>query len=341
MNTSANTGPTDGLIWSGDLHARISNLVSNAGRSVHVITPYIRLDALSTLLETLHLQDVTVVTTWRTRDILDGSSDLSVYPFIRSRGWYLYVHPRLHAKLYVADLSAVIVSSANVSNSGLGLIEPANVECGVCLTTLALRDRMLLFSLIGDSLLVQDDYYGAIERHISSHTIDKSRDAISDFDDSGFVEGKHFLLSSLPMCDSPDSLLHCVTLIGKGEEGKLNPTEVECALHDMALYELSGAGNLIVDEGILRERFFTHPFIRAFADFVESRRFFGEAKAWVQGHCTNVPVPRRRDITAHVRVLFDWMVRLGHGEYAIERPGYSECLVRIQPDSSADYPQSR
>lgn len=312
-----------------DLNAHFSNFAASGQTSLHVIAPYIRVEALHTILDGVNLQNVTVVTTWNTVDVLKGVSDLDLFPYLRSHNWYLYLHPSLHAKLLVNDLSSAIITSANITKPALGLAAKSNVECAEHIASLSSSDRLWVLSLLAESLLVQDEYYLNFSRHVESQRSNLGDDSVKEFDRSVFVERQWFLLSSLPMSDTPETLLSCLEAIGRCEEALLDPTDLTCALHDATLFSLDSAASREENERRLRANFFAHPFINAFAEYVHPRKFFGETKAWVQNNCTNVPVPRRRDLTGHVRVLFDWFVALGRGEYIVERPNYSECLIHV------------
>jgi hypothetical protein len=189
------------------------------------------------------------------------------------------------------------------------------------------HDQLWLCQLIRQSILVQPDYYAAFCKHIDEQTKVQPENP-EGFHDGQFVEGNDFLLSSLPMCANPGELFRTLAEMRTRQIEAVDPTLVACALHDVALYELDFGASESKGSEQLRSNFFAHPFIRAVAGFVADRRYFGEIKEWVQANCTDVPTPRRRDLTEHVRVLFDWFVSLGQDKYAIERPNYSECLVR-------------
>src|SRR5919206_3377643 len=142
-----------------DLNIHFANFAMTARSGLHVIAPYIRVEALHAILTDVELQNVTVVTTWNTADVLNGASDLDLYPYLRSRNWYLYLHPSLHAKLLVADLNNAILTSANITKSALGLAARSNVECAEHINPLSSADRLWLLGLVSGSLLVQDEYY--------------------------------------------------------------------------------------------------------------------------------------------------------------------------------------
>jgi hypothetical protein len=315
-------------IWTSDLHSRFRAYVKDAKAVVYIIAPYIQCYALKCILEHTCSKSVVVVSTWRTEDILKGSSELELYPFLKSRSGFLYLHRRLHAKVLSRDLRDAVISSANITVRGVGLAEPPNEECAVCVTPMTYQDQLWLWRLIRESMLVQPDYYEAFCKHVDEQSKRQQVATPWEFNDDPFAVRNDFLLSSLPMSADPGELFQTLAEMRVRPIDAVDPILVACALHDVALYDLdlTGSGTEATDQ--LRSKFFVHPFIRAIDEFLADRRYFGEIKEWVQANCTDVPTPRRRDLTEHVRVLFDWFVSLGRGRYAVERPNYSECLFR-------------
>jgi hypothetical protein len=322
--------PQDVRILTSDLYAHFSEFVVGARESVHIIAPFIRVEALNVILRDVSLRDVTVVTTWSTKDIMTGASDLNVYPYLRSRGWRLYLHPGLHAKLLISDSDSAIVTSSNITKPGLGLAEQSNVECASKVGPLTLGEHLWLMNLVRASLLIDDEYFLAFKRHLKNQRPCEIEYDLEEFDPAPFLERQRFLLSSLPLSNSPDRLLMNMDKLRAGNETELSNLELSCTLHDMALFALDlHTGNRENLERLQRN-FFSNRFIRAFADSITPYKFFGEAKAWIQNNCADVPVPRRRDLTIRARVLFDWFIALGGGEYVIKRPNHSECLSNIR-----------
>lgn len=317
-------------ILTSDLYAHFSEFASSAQDSLYVIAPFIRVEALNVVLGGVNLQNVTVVTTWNTRDVLEGATDLAVYPYLRSRGWHLCLHPGLHAKLLVSDSNTAIVTSANITKPGLGLAESSNVECALKTSSLSFSERLWLMNLVRNSLLVGDEYFLAFKRHVEHQQPCERAAEAEEFNDAPFIDQQLFLLSSLPMSVSPEALLANIDKLRTGNDTELSDREITYTLHDMALFALDLQASRHGNQLLLQRNFFSHPFIRAFADSIAPQKFFGEAKAWIQKSCANDPVPRRRDLTGHVRVLFDWFVALSRGEYIIKRPNYSECLVHVE-----------
>jgi hypothetical protein len=58
--------------------------------------------------------------------------------------------------------------------------------------------------------------------------------------------------------------------------------------------------------------------------------YFGAAKEWIHKNCTNVPLPRKWEITESIQILYRWIVELGNGKYAVDRPSYSERLFVVK-----------
>ena len=110
--------------------ARIRTLFEHADGAVAVIAPFIKVDALRSLLgvipEALHLR---CVSRWLPKEIAAGVSDPEILDLLEVRGNFsLSLVDRLHAKLYIAG-DRCLVGSANVTLAGLGEGgESSNIE---------------------------------------------------------------------------------------------------------------------------------------------------------------------------------------------------------------------
>ena len=100
---------------------RIRALFENAAGGVVVIAPFIKVDALRSLLDVIptdaHLR---CVTRWFPREVAAGVSDPEILDMLEERGNFsLSLVDRLHAKLYVAG-DRCLAGSSNVTLAGLG-----------------------------------------------------------------------------------------------------------------------------------------------------------------------------------------------------------------------------
>lgn len=108
---------------------RIRKLFASAQGNVVVIAPFIKRDALQSLLDVVPGGSaVRCVTRWRSQEVAAGVSDPEIIYLLGARGKSeLYLVDNLHAKLYIAG-DDCLVGSANVTHSGLGDLEKHNIE---------------------------------------------------------------------------------------------------------------------------------------------------------------------------------------------------------------------
>ncbi len=94
-----------------------------------IISPWIKIDALQDILDRYakHKVRLRVLTVGRLEHFLGESSDLEAIEWLLQAGVEVSLVDNLHAKVYVADQSQAIVTSANLTHSGLY----TNLEFGV------------------------------------------------------------------------------------------------------------------------------------------------------------------------------------------------------------------
>lgn len=100
---------------------RIRALFESADESVVIIAPYIKVEALRSLLEVVPAGSfVRCVSRWLPKDVAAGVSDPEILNLLEERGNFtLSLVERLHAKLYIAG-DRCLAGSANVTLAGLG-----------------------------------------------------------------------------------------------------------------------------------------------------------------------------------------------------------------------------
>lgn len=109
--------------------SRIRVLFESAVRKVSVVAPFIKVDALRSLLDVIpadtHLH---CVTRWLPQEVAAGVSDPEILDMLEERGNFtLSLVDRLHAKLYIAG-ERCLAGSANVTLAGLGEGSSKNIE---------------------------------------------------------------------------------------------------------------------------------------------------------------------------------------------------------------------
>ena len=116
--------------------ARIRALFEKAEDEVAVIAPFIKVDALRSLIEVIPAQaHLRCVSRWLPREIAAGVSDPEILDLLETRGNFsLSLVDRLHAKLYIAG-DRCLAGSANVTLAGLGERgDDSNIEVLVATT---------------------------------------------------------------------------------------------------------------------------------------------------------------------------------------------------------------
>ena len=293
-------------------------------KELFIFVPYVKLEALKKLLSTTNNCKALVVR-WESRDLIFGASDLEVYKYCKERNIQVFRNSRLHLKAYVDQYKECLLGSANISSRALNIPESSfyNYELATIVENLSFEDRLYFHIILNEATLITDSIYEKIKAQFE----DKKKEFPNegDFKINISAPDKDFLISSLPMSSSVKTLTRAYI-----EKKGLNEEELNCAIHDLAIYNIPLSLTEDKFNRCLKESFFSHPFIKAFIQIVRFNNgeiYFGEAKAWIQSNCTNVPIPRRWEITENIQILFKWIVELGDGYYKVDIPGsHSERL---------------
>ncbi|MHB8259791.1 MAG: phospholipase D-like domain-containing protein [Bacteroidia bacterium] len=304
-----------------DLQSKLSEYISNS-QNLFIYSPYIKLETLKALIDG-QKSIKAVFVRWETRDLILGSSDLEIYPFLRDRGIALYRNTRLHLKAYVDEYKKCLLTSANISARALNMPTYGNYnyEIGTLVDNLDLDDRLYLNIIESDSTLITDNIYNQFKEQLP-----KKKKEFPNEDEFFFkIEAldKHFLISSLPMTYSVETLYRIYE-----DKEFISDVELNCALHDLAIYKIPLGLESSEFKKKLKESFFNHPFIKGFLENLNANGevYFGAAKEWIHKNCADVPTPRKWEITENIQILYRWVVKLSNGEYAADQPNYSERL---------------
>lgn len=101
--------------------ARIRHLFSTAHKSILIVAPFIKMEALKYILQDVRPGvQIKCTTRWMPKEIALGVSDPEIFDLLEERGHsVLTLVDQLHAKIYIAD-SDCLVGSANVTQTALG-----------------------------------------------------------------------------------------------------------------------------------------------------------------------------------------------------------------------------
>lgn len=294
----------------------------NNSKSVKIYTPYIKYETLKFLLTNIK-KCISIFVRWEPKDIITNASDIEIFELCKEYNISLFKNNRLHLKVYLNNNSEAFITSANISSRALNIPSYLNYnyEVATIVDNLSIEDRLYFNSIENDSILITDSIYNQLLQQLP----DKKKEfpLENDFELIFDAHDKNFLISALPMSFSIETLCKVYR-----EKEISNEIELNCMIHDLALYNIP----LGLSESELIERlriaFFNHNFIISFLKNLEINReiYFGSAKDWIQKNCTNVPLPKKWEITENIQILYRWIVELGNGRYAVDRPNHSERL---------------
>lgn len=116
------------------------DLVGNSRKSVHIAAPYVKNAVVGPLMATKKSGvAVELVTSFKLENYHRQASDLSALEAILLANGRVFNFQRLHAKLYIFDEEAAVVTSGNLTTRGLGenfeygvLLEDSNAVREVC-----------------------------------------------------------------------------------------------------------------------------------------------------------------------------------------------------------------
>ena len=102
--------------WKNEL----IELVSNAKKSIKIISPFIKENVCEEVLSKKQSQaKFELITTFKFPYFCSGQSDLSVFEKIVSVNGKIKINPKVHANIYLFDDKKAIISSSNLSEQGL------------------------------------------------------------------------------------------------------------------------------------------------------------------------------------------------------------------------------
>jgi hypothetical protein len=304
-----------------DLSLNLVDFINKSER-IYIFTAYIKLETLKTLIESTNNVKAVFVR-WEPKDIITGASDLEIYPYLKSKGISLFRNPRIHLKAYLDDFKRCFLTSANISSRALNLppYSNYNYEIGTIVENLGIEDRLYFNIIESDSILITDNIYSQLKEQLPEKKIEFPDE--EDFHFKIEAPDKDFLISSLPMTYSFETLYKTYEV-----KEYTNETELNCVLHDLAIFKIPLGLSSTEFRQKVTESFFSHKFVKGFLENLEKTGeiYFGTAKEWIHKNCADAPIPRKWEITENIQILYRWIVELGNGKYEVDRPNYSERL---------------
>lgn len=315
------------LLSTHDARAWIENNLSAELAAVDLCCAYVKRAALEHLAGAMSELNATVpvriLARWRLADLITGASDLSAFDFARSKGWSFYIKQDYHGKLYRLDPAGILVGSANLTSSGLGLLPSGNDEISVRIDSDLLLARQVEI-LFGKSIHVT----GAIYEQIKE-VVERADLANTDVPDWPFelikllVESKSFIselfVDECIFSSSPSALL------------ATNPDLLEpAARHDLSV--LGIPESVTPDRSMLKLYFLQSKAFRWLYGAVQNEggeTYFGRLSNLLHNALLDDPAPFRSSVKILLSNLLNWATELDCSTLIVDKPNYSQRVRTI------------
>jgi len=315
------------------LGAQLTKLCAQSSAEVVLCAPFMKVDALSRIVESISSQVVLrCVTRWRPDEVAIGVSDLDVWPLLKERGnSSLWLCANLHAKYYRSD-DHCLVGSANITAAALGWAAQPNLEL---LVALPLDDPALagfephVFAVsaeVDDSVYEQmTEIVEAISMPIRQVPCQPEPIATLDTDQQcgSLSQPDPYWLPSLR---NPDELF----LAYAGKTDRLSSASQEAANNDLAA--------LVVPAGLSREAFEAYvgalllqqPIIRKVDSLVATPQRFGAVRDSIASMIDRPGF----DADRNLQTLMRWLMHFIPDRYSLTVPHHSEVFGRTPRNGS-------
>lgn len=289
---------------------------------VAIISPYATAAGLRELFEKIPPpRGLQIITSWRADNLLSGASDPEVYQVLSQVDGRLYLHDRIHLKLYICSHHRAVLSSGNLTRNGLGFSDRPNIEAS-SFVELVDSDWKRITEIFGESRRVDDEIYEAAVSYCASNKM--PRVVVPKFEVPPMsLSDEMFSWLSLPATRSPEELWgrYCK------RESLGDPEDAARMSHDLENYEVPMGLEENSFHLTLGDAFRRHPFISAFVAWLQQVESvsFGRVKEWLQRNCSDKPTPYRWELTPATQALYDWL-EFYHERITWSRPGHSQVL---------------
>ena len=306
---------------SSELFELISEEISSTkhGR-ILFISPYITTSTLIELAKKIpDERHVVVVTSWDEMNLLQGSSNLDLYPFCDSRGWELKILNYLHAKAYAVEPSVLFIGSANLTRRGLLDKEPTNHELLYKIDEPSREDWYQIEEIVTKSRTVTEDLVNQYTNWLAEQQELPALPPISPF-----VEAVH-QRAWMPLTFSPSDMW---ALLQSKHSTKQLVQVAQTDLEHLSVLLSSNQEQFM--KGIARQ-YFSHPTVKSICDQIGDEWMrFGAIKQIVSELFRETETDRDT-ITQYVQAFYQWVEELDQEEtFELGMPRHSQLIRRKQ-----------
>ena len=295
------------LLMSDEIKQAVYQELESATKSVYIISAFCKCNAFDDLLNHIpaNISSKKLLLRFRLDDLISGITDFCVIERCIERGWKIYIRFDLHAKTFIIDKKRGIVGSANVTGSGLSLVEKANLEIAT-LIDIDERDKYKINMMLSEAIKIEDgllqelkkQYYSAI----NNDALNRKRKKWSKDIEKFFTP----YITTLFSYDFPD-------------EGEVNDNSIQ---HLLGL----PVGSDIEDVAEAFKWCRCNLWLRKVLSEHDGEIYYGELSALLHEAIIEDPKPYRKDVKKLLSNQIKWIEMLATDEIVIDRPRYSQRL---------------
>ncbi len=297
------------LLSATEFRVIFSELIKNA-QNIQIISAYVKLNAVDWLIE-YGSPEVTLVTRFNPSDILSNATDFDALRKSLELGWDVYVHPKLHSKIYCIDKNILFVGSANFTTSGLNIFKKGNQET-LCKKTYMQCDELYLTNIYSDSYKLTPDMLEKMERYLS--TLESSDLNSPQLWPNCVIEQEKLLL----VTDFP--------FVKPGEYC----SEYEANSKYTFAYIETWLNDPIKKKEYLKNTKSYRWLINTLNNVEDKQIYYGNLTKILHDDLDEDPKPYRKDIKVLLSNLLAYIELYAKDEVELSRPNYSQ-LIKIKP----------
>jgi hypothetical protein len=292
---------------------QIEDELANAKTHLHIVTAYCKMNAIQFIEKSLksNIQTKKLLVRFRFDDIIKGASDLQIYEYCKKHSWEMYVNFNMHAKTYVFDRLRCIVGSANLTSSGVGLIEDSNTELSV-LVQLPSEEMKKIETMFESSILITDELYSLMKKDTEGKATDKylpnlvwSKEILQHFK----PKVRTLFTYELPNCDSLSNLKH----------------------DSLDFLELQSTETSEIAKKLMQSNAYRW-LVEKLKQMSDQTDYFGHLSQELHNAIINDPGPYRKEVKQLLDNLLNWIVELDIKEVKIDRPNHTRRISLTKPD---------
>lgn len=292
----------DRILHTSDIKHKLEQELSNTMNDIIIISAFVKFEAIKYIDQLIpkSVTNKTLLVRFRLEDIIGGSTDMEIFYYCKLNNWRILINFDLHSKILVFDRQRVIIGSANITSSGLGLKGNQNIE-SIATIGASLDEMNKIVKLIESSRELDENLYELMKENISKLNIPAP---IPKFYWDEQIQEK--------LITNVDYLWTAELLFSH------SPNDI--CRHDMEILELNESYSL----SDVRRNFMKSKPYRWLINAAKDEIYYGQLTAKLHNALMDDPKPYRRNVKILLSDLLNWLDELNIEDIVVDRPNHSQ-----------------